>query len=513
MMRTLGLFLIALLVGINPAFATLYWKGLNKNFFTSDVMVGKVAVSVVFVESNGKTDPNTEDWSEARKSQVLNEIMTGLDWWTRQNTNVPLSFVYESQTLGTSYEPITRPYYQESLWIPQLMALLGEGNNTTNIANEIMEEGVGGVGQSDISASALNRFTSTRNYCNKLRTRLNTDWAFMIFVVDSANDSDGKLADGLFAYAYLGGPYMVMTYDNGGYGISNMDVVAAHETGHIFHALDQYAGASSPFDYSSGYFPTINGNHAWSSIANEPNSIMRGGIRWGLDRWAKSMIGWKDENNNNRIDIADQNPVIGVVQESLNADPGKQEFTGSITIPVVARQGNANGNGFTPDTIERVERNINGNGWVEIAGPYGSANVAFRFEIEKPNAGASSISAQSIQIRAFTAFELGIDTSSSGGGGVSMTLNNAHAYPNPYKPNSSLGHTAINFSGLTAHAKVQILSAAGEPVFEATADSTGSIPAWSAVNNEGSKIATGVYFFLITDPTGDEKTGKLAIIR
>lgn len=94
-----------------------------------------------------------------------------------------------------------------------------------------------------------------------------------------------------------------------------------------------------------------------------------------------------------------------------------------------------------------------------------------------------------------------------------MTLNNAHAYPNPYKPNSSLGHTAINFSGLTAHAKVQILSAAGEPVFEATADSTGSIPAWSAVNNEGSKIATGVYFFLITDPTGDEKTGKLAIIR
>ena len=87
-----------------------------------------------------------------------------------------------------------------------------------------------------------------------------------------ALSTNGKLADGYFAYAYLGGPFLVMTYGNGGYGIANMDVVCAHETGHIFQALDEYAGASSPYDYSNGYFPTLNGNHAYSTIANDRES-------------------------------------------------------------------------------------------------------------------------------------------------------------------------------------------------------------------------------------------------
>ena len=62
-----------------------------------------------------------------------------------------------------------------------------------------------------------------------------TDWAFTIFVVDSLNDLDGKFSDNVwFAYSYLGGPFLVMTYDNNGYGISDMDYACAHETGHIF---------------------------------------------------------------------------------------------------------------------------------------------------------------------------------------------------------------------------------------------------------------------------------------
>ena len=54
--------------------------------------------------------------------------------------------------------------------------------------------------------SAASYFTQTRDYINDLRTTHQTDWAFAIFVVDSSSDSDNRFADGLFAYAYLGGP-------------------------------------------------------------------------------------------------------------------------------------------------------------------------------------------------------------------------------------------------------------------------------------------------------------------
>ncbi len=84
-------------------------------------------------------------------------------------------------------------------------------------------------------------------YKNDLRNQYQTDWAFTIFVVDSSADLDGKFADGkYFAYAYLGGPFMVMTYDNNGWGIEDMDRVTAHETGHIFMAGDQYGSARQP---------------------------------------------------------------------------------------------------------------------------------------------------------------------------------------------------------------------------------------------------------------------------
>ena len=33
----------------------------------------------------------------------------------------------------------------------------------------------------------------------------------------------------------------MLTYDNDGYGFANFDAVLAHEMGHVFGALDEYA--------------------------------------------------------------------------------------------------------------------------------------------------------------------------------------------------------------------------------------------------------------------------------
>jgi hypothetical protein len=464
--------------------------GLDRTQYTSDFMIGNVVVAVVFPESNGGIDPNVENWSSDRQAAVLSEIMNGLDWWTHQNPRSPVSFTVVSQTVPTKYEPITRPYYDEALWIPDVMSHLGYNGS---------------------------RFSSTRAYINDLRAQYHADWGYVIFVVDSLLDANGKFADGYFAYSYLGGPFTVMTYDNNGYGITNMDVVCAHETGHIFNALDEYAGASGPSDYSHGYFPTINGNHQYSTIANSPDSIMRGGIRWGLDDWARQMIGWRDADNNGRDDIVDRPPVVNYASQQ-SSQGNVFNFSGNASVGVLPRQGNTQGFGLTVDTIARVEYKQPDGSWGEAApvdGNFNSGTEAFAFNVNRGESSTQGVNTQSVDLRVVTEYSL--NATAPGGGVVPSgpgALSNAHPFPNPFKPNSGLGHTnGITFSGLTPGARVQIFTPTGDPVFDKTLDSTVSSLQWNAVNDNGENLASGVYLYLITDGSGNKKDGKFAIVR
>jgi hypothetical protein len=51
------------------------------------------------------------------------------------------------------------------------------------------------------------------------------------------------------------------------------------------------------------------------------------------------------------------------------------------------------------------------------------------------------------------------------------TLKEARCYPNPYKPNSGLGHTRITFSYVTMHTKLRVYNVAGELVYDTEGDS------------------------------------------
>ncbi len=488
-MKRIALLLSALLLMNQTSQAELTSWGLDKDSYTSDFMIGSVVVSVIFPESDGTIDPNLETWSDDRKAQCLSQIMAGLDWWTHQNPRSPLSFTVVTETVETQYEPISRPYYDEALWIPDVMGRLGYTGS---------------------------RFSSTQNYINAQRLKYHTDWGYVVFVVDSLNDADGKFADGMFGYAYLVGPYMVLTYDDDGYGISNMSVVAAHETGHIFHALDEYNGASSPDDYSSGYFPTINGNHESSSVANDPNSIMRGGIRWSLDSWARQMVGWRDNNNNGRDDILDLTPTATLTQQ--NSSSSNVAFNGQAAVSILPRQDNAQGYGLTVDTISKVEYRLKSGDWsaaIPTDGAFDSANEAFQIALPTSDTSVQNVTAQDVQIRVTTALSsyastAGVTSSSGGGAGG---LDGAHPYPNPFKPNSNLGHTDVTFANLTPGAKVQIFSVAGDPIFKKEVAAGASTLQWGAVNDQGQAVASGVYFYKITDASGNKKDGKIAVIR
>ena len=491
MNRRLILVAMAAMMIAGQSRAELSAVGLDKSNYTSDFAIGTAIVSVIFPESDGTLDPKTEHWTPDRQAQALSKIMAGLDYWTRQNPRSPLTFTVISQTVSTKYEPITHPQYDEGLWISDVMSKVGYTGS---------------------------RFASTRAYINDLRTQYKTDWGWVIFLADSLNDADGKFADGYFAYTYLGGPFTVMTYKNDGYGIANMDVVLAHETGHIFNALDEYAGASGPYEYSHGYFPTINGNHEYSSVATDPDSIMRGGIRWSFDPWMKLMVGWRDSDGNGRDDIVDQPPVL-TYSSQPSGQAGVELYRGNATVGILPRQGNPQGQGLTVDTIESVEFRQGAGAWqnaTPASGSFTTASENFSFDLTAANLSPQSAGAPDVAVRVLTRYSM-VPASGTGGPGFTgapTTLSDAHPFPNPYKPNSGIGHNSgVTFVGLTPGSRIQIFTPAGEPVYDKKIDPAASSLQWNAINDDGQNLATGVYLYRISDDAGNKKNGKLAIVR
>ncbi|MFQ6100536.1 MAG: hypothetical protein ACE5OS_04800 [Anaerolineae bacterium] len=278
---------------------------------TSEYMAGSVAVGIVLVESDGSVDPSTEDWTSDETQRVFNEVVAALNWWAEMEPRADLSFVYDdhfSNPLPTGVEPISRPYYDQQYWIADAMNALGY--------------------------NASSYFARVRDYDNDLRTAYQTDWAFTIFVVDSSADSDNRFSDGYFAYAYLGGPFMVMTYGNDGYGPDNMDAVAAHEMGHIFHALDQYYSAHQPCTRRSGYLYVENQNSQYGDCTSDVTSIMRGQVfpyaAGAIDPYAAGQIGWRDSDGDGILDPLDTDLPISI--DSISVDGDNVAISGTADI-------------------------------------------------------------------------------------------------------------------------------------------------------------------------------------
>ncbi len=248
----------------------------QKNFYlTSEYMMGSVAVAVVFVESNGRLDRKAEAWTQEDKEDVLVQIQRGLDWWTEVGGyKAGLTWTYEIHSFHTQYEPIQRTKEESSLWIREVMDSLGYRDGED--------------------------WTVSREFANDLRDKYATDWAFTIFVAPATNDDDGYFREKSgIAWAYLGGPYMVITNKCNGWGFSQVWKVVAHETGHIFNALDEYAGISSATD-RSGRLNVINGNHDIGGTTRFPCLMKNNELT--LCEFTSGQIGWVDADSNGVFD-------------------------------------------------------------------------------------------------------------------------------------------------------------------------------------------------------------------
>ncbi len=270
-----------------------------------------MAVGIVLPESSGLTEASTEDWTEAQRLQIVSEIVNALNWWAEREPAAQLTFVYDdvATIVPTAVEPISRPYYDQSYWIADSMSALG------------------------FNSASGSYFDQVRLYNNHLRDIHHTDWAFTIFVVNSSNDADNRFSDRFFAYAYLGGPFMVMTSGNNGYGPENMDAVAAHEIGHIFRALDQYSSANLSCTTVAGYLGVQNQNSQLGCALDQP-SIMRGQIspytNKNVDPYAAGQVGWLDSDGNGIFDPVDVPASFANVTWAEGASSNIIIFNGSI---------------------------------------------------------------------------------------------------------------------------------------------------------------------------------------
>lgn len=325
----------------------------------SQYMAGSVAVRVVLPESDGSVDASTENWTPAQVEQVRGQVQAALDWWTAQLPLARLHFTMRLEVVSTAYEPITYGLADEGRWIGDLFQRMG----------------FAGSSYFDQSYAA--------GY--DLRDELDTDWTTTIFVVNSEQHGNGYFADGHFAYAYINGPFMVVTSDGGSYGSDGLAPVVAHELGHIFGALDQYAAARVSCTRNSGYLdlPTSNSQFGGCgtnvpSIMLEPNGAYQAGL---IDPSAQGQIGYRDSDGDGLIDPLDTTPTIELNELTMASLTGRPVISGRSRDPGLAVRFHQP---VSINWITAVEYRVNGGPWQQTTatdGAFNSTDEAFRAEL------------------------------------------------------------------------------------------------------------------------------------
>ncbi|MCK4667134.1 hypothetical protein KAU33_10310, partial [Candidatus Dependentiae bacterium] len=101
---------------------------------------------------------------------------------------------------------------------------------------------------------------------------------------------------------------------------------------------------------------------------------------------------------------------------------------------------------------------------------------------------------------------------------TSKDLEGVVTVPNPYKKGISKVNF-IAFARLTKEAEINIYTLSGTLVRTLThspadLDLLGpGIKKWDLKNEDGEEVASGLYIWVVTNPAGDKKIGRLVIIR
>lgn len=326
---------------------------------TSAFLAGRVAVGILLPESVGPV--STEDWTTEdparpgvdRRDLVVAEIMEGCDALAAQLPEAGLTFIYDvHRDIGIDLEPILHPTGERGLWI-----------------REIMEE---------LAFAGFSESASVSSYLNDLRERpgVDADWAVAAFVGDNlAHPRDGwGNSDFPFAYALLGGPYLVMNYRNDGFGIANMDAVMKHELAHCFGALDEYASAGNACTSVAGYLRVPNQNNdSTPACATDASCIMRGGTPVPVCSWSLGQLGIRDSDGDGILDVRDAPPDSRLDGASpLLLSSPDVTLTGLVTALARPEESPDAPATWTINRVTSAEWRLDGGAWQPLASDDGS---------------------------------------------------------------------------------------------------------------------------------------------
>ncbi len=453
---------------------------------TGEYMLGRVAVTPVFLESNGQFDVSTENWNPQQIQATLQKIQTGLDWWVdllaTKTTKHSLEFVmdttYAVNPVGTKYEPINRVSNDFGLWTQEFLTTAGF-NGTGSLEQDM------------------------RNFNIAQRQKLGTDWAFTIMVVNSNNDSivdgDGTFAiGGAFsrAFGFAGGLFFVSPS-------TRPASTFAHETGHQFWAKDEYAGGAS-YNEFRGYYNTQNINAADNpsvGFIQQPSIMASAEL---LDNaYANhvspastlAMIGWQDSDGDGIFDVLDV-PLELTGTGAYDSINGRYHFNGFAKVGVLA---NTNPEGLRNDIslnrVSEIQYRIDNGSWVTLSQP-----DAFEATLDLDFAVPGN--AQTVEIRAIDA-KTGLLSNVFQG-----RVNRADAVPTPgingfvWLDNNKNGLRDPGEFGDTGWT-IQVLSGNGQPLTLRTNIEPDNLP-------DGLLTANSVPGFTIT-ALGNDSDGRVGV--
>jgi len=274
---------------------------------TSEFMIGRVAVSILFPESDGSTDPDRYDWTPALRDSVVRAAVRGLAKWTSFATlrGVPLTFALEVHpALATRYEPIDRTVAEEDNWIQDVLSgYLGFRSDVLTLAYDA---------------------------ANGARSRLGASWGVLMFAVQDDSSATGQFPDGFISHARLGGPWFVTPLKNGGAAFqgATMDTYIEHEIAHSFWALDEHFPSSGWWACSltTGYLNIPNYNSvvpAAGYCGTVPaQCLMKGNYPDSLCRFTSGQVGWADRDLNGTPDLLETRPAAYPDSDHFDAVAG-----------------------------------------------------------------------------------------------------------------------------------------------------------------------------------------------
>jgi hypothetical protein len=303
-------------------------------FDTSEFMIGRVAVSVLFPESDGSTDPNRYDWTPALRDSVVRSVVRGLAHWSvfASRRGVPLSFALEVHPgLATRYEPINRTVGEENNWIQDVLTgYLGYRSDAVTLAYDA---------------------------ANAARARLGAQWSALIFAVQNDSSSTGQFPDGYISHARLGGPYFVTPVKNGGSAFqgASLDAYVEHEMAHAFWALDEHFPSSGWWACSltTGYLNILNSNSVVPAAGYcgfpPAQCLMKGNYPDSVCVFTQGQVGWADRDLSGVPDLLETRAVALPDSDHVSAVAGTTLVLSgrALEIPL----GNQNPNHFPGDSI------------------------------------------------------------------------------------------------------------------------------------------------------------------